>query len=96
MMSALFGAMRFFGILRVHIEEEALGMDTALCGAPGGAGMVDFRDAKVPGSGIGMGVWTPPLSSVMTSDNQGPDFIEGQGVCAALVVAQGISSGGGG
>ncbi|MEW5318528.1 MAG: hypothetical protein WDW38_009744 [Sanguina aurantia] len=47
MMSALFGAMRFFGILRVHIEEEALGMDTALCGAPGGAGMVDFRDAKV-------------------------------------------------
>ncbi|MEW5304700.1 MAG: hypothetical protein WDW36_007293 [Sanguina aurantia] len=79
MMSALFGTMRYFGILRVHIEEEALGMDTALCGAPGGAGMVDFRDAKVPGFGIGMGVWNPPpLSSVMTSDERGPGFVEGQ------------------
>lgn len=60
MMCALFGSMRYLGILRVHIEEEALGMDTALCGAHGLIGSVNIREAKVPGTGA-FGLWMPPL-----------------------------------
>lgn len=81
-MSALFGSMRYLGILRVHIEEEALGMDTALCGAPGAAGAIDFRDAKVPGA-TGMGVWMPPLPFVQPAHGRLSNFVEEGGGCSS-------------
>lgn len=89
MMSALFGSMRYLGILRVHIEEEALGMDTALCGAPGAAGAVDFRDAKVPGM-VGVGGWMPhPPYNAQVSQGRLSNFEEeGGALCLWRVTCQ--------